>query len=146
MHEASLLLKKMRLHTTEARRTILNLFLENQEALSISVIGAKVDADYSTIYRTLQTFLQHKIIQIIPNTGTEQLYVLCENAVFEKNYTKQSEVYFQCNNCCRTFCVEDADVGYLRLPKGYSTNRTLINVQGLCDVCHTQHQYYRPAS
>jgi Fur family ferric uptake transcriptional regulator len=146
MHEASLLLKKMRLHITGARRAILNHFLENQEALSISDIESKVDSDHSTIYRTLKTFLQHKIIQTIPNTGTEQLYALCENTVFEKKDTKQSEVYFQCNSCCKTFCMEDADVGYLRLPKGYSTNRTLINVQGLCDVCQTRHQYYRPAS
>ena len=145
MHE-TLLLKKMRLHITDARRAILNLFLEHQEALSISIIESKVDVDRSTVYRTLQTFLQHKIIQIIPNTDNVLLYALCENVLFEKRITKQSEVYFQCKSCCRTICVEDADVGYLKLPKGYSTNRTLINVQGLCDVCQMNQRYYRPAS
>lgn len=146
MPEASLLLKKMRLHITDARRAILNLFLENREALSMTVIERRVVFDRSTIYRTLQTFHQHKIITIIPNTGNEQLYALCENVAFEKNRIKQSEVYFQCYGCCKTICVEDADVGYLRLPQGFYTNRTLINVQGMCDACQAHHQYYRPAS
>lgn len=102
--------------------------------------------DRSTIYRTLQTFLQHQIIQIIPNTRNEQLYALRENIFFEKDPIKQSEVYFQCNGCCKTICVEDADVGYLKLPHGYICNRTSINVQGLCDACQAHHQYYRPES
>ena len=127
------ILKKNDLSVTDGRKKILDLFLSSEGALAHADIETNTSNafDRVTVYRTLQTFVEKGIIHNIPTTDNSILYALCKDDC-EEGHHHDNHVHFICNNCSKTICLDDVIVPTVKLPKGFTPNKTQMVVNGVC--------------
>ncbi|MBC7868130.1 MAG: transcriptional repressor [Gloeobacteraceae cyanobacterium ES-bin-316] len=130
------ILKRSGLSVTESRKKILELFLDSEGALAHADIEKNTDVafDRVTVYRTLQTFVEKGIIHQIPTTDNSILYALCRHNCQQGNH-QDDHVHFICNNCDKTFCLDDVTVPSVKLPKGFAPSQAAMVVTGVCIDC-----------
>lgn len=130
------ILKKNDLSVTDGRKKILDLFLSSEGALAHADIETNTSNafDRVTVYRTLQTFVEKGIIHNIPTTDNSILYALCKDDC-EEGHHHDNHVHFICNNCNKTICLDDVIVPKVKLPKGFTPNKTQMVVNGVCADC-----------
>jgi Fur family ferric uptake transcriptional regulator len=130
------ILKKNDLSVTDGRKKILDLFLSSEGALAHADIETNTSNafDRVTVYRTLQTFVEKGIIHNIPTTDNSILYALCKDDC-EEGHHHDNHVHFICNNCSKTICLDDVTVPTVKLPKGFTPNKTQMVVNGVCADC-----------
>ena len=130
------ILKKNDLSVTDGRKKILDLFLSSEGALAHADIETNTSNafDRVTVYRTLQTFVEKGIIHNIPTTDNSILYALCKDDC-EEGHHHDNHVHFICNNCSKTICLDDVIVPTVKLPKGFTPNKTQMVVNGVCAYC-----------
>ncbi len=129
-------LKRNKLSVTDSRKKILQLFLENTGALAHGDIEKKAGEKFDrvTVYRTLQTFVDKGIIHTIPTADNSVRYALCKDECSEGHH-HDHHVHFICNNCHRTYCLDDVVTPDIKLPRGYTPNHTEVVVEGICKNC-----------
>lgn len=129
-------LKKNHLSITESRRKILQLFLEQTGALSHGDIEKRAGErfDRVTVYRTLQTFVEKGIIHTIPTADNSVRYALCKDECTEGHH-HDHHVHFICNECHKTYCLDDVVTPDIKLPRGYTAAHTEVVVEGICKNC-----------
>ena len=130
------ILKKNDLSVTDGRKKILDLFLSSEGALAHADIETNTSNafDRVTVYRTLQTFVEKGIIHNIPTTDNSIVYALCKDEC-EEGHHHDNHVHFICNNCSKTICLDDVIVPTVKLPKGFTPNKTQMVVNGVCADC-----------
>ena len=136
MENNASILKRNGLSVTESRKKILELFLDSQGALAHADIenNAAVSFDRVTVYRTLQTFVEKGIIHQIPTIDNSILYALCKHNC-EQGSHHDNHVHFICNNCDKTFCLDDVTVPPVKLPVGFTPTQAAMVVTGVCIDC-----------
>ena len=136
MDNHSDILKRNGLSVTESRKKILELFLDSEGALAHADIEKNTDVafDRVTVYRTLQTFVDKGIIHQIPTTDNSILYALCKQNCQEGHH-HDNHVHFICNNCDKTFCLDDVTVPDVKLPRGFTPEHAAMVVTGVCMDC-----------
>jgi len=135
-NEVTDILKRNQLSVTESRCKILELFRNNNRALSHADIEKKTGEHFDrvTIYRTLQTFVEKGIVHTIPTSDNSVLYALCKDECSEGHH-HDNHVHFICDNCGTTYCLESIIIPSLTLPKGFAVKRTDVVASGICDKC-----------
>jgi Fur family ferric uptake transcriptional regulator len=130
------ILKRNGLSVTASRTKILDLFLAAEGALAHADIEKNTDAAYDrvTVYRTLQTFVEKGIVHQIPTTDNSILYALCKQDCGEGHH-HDNHVHFVCNQCEKTFCLDDVIVPEVKLPKGFTPVEASMIVSGVCIDC-----------
>ena len=130
------ILRQKQLSLTVSRKKILNLFLDAQGALSHGQIEKKLGEEFDrvTIYRTLQTFLDKGIIHDIPTADNAVHYAVCHDNCTTGHH-HDHHIHFVCEQCGHTICLDDVSVPPIRLPKGYTSNRMDLVVNGICKDC-----------
>jgi len=129
-------LKKHNLSVTESRKRILQLFLEEKGALAHGDIEKRAGEKFDrvTIYRTLQTFLEKGIIHSIPTADNAIRYALCKDQC-SAGHHHDHHIHFICNNCQRTYCMDDVVTPEIKMPKGYQASHVEVVVEGVCKDC-----------
>lgn len=129
-------LKKNDLSVTESRKKILQLFLEEKGALAHGDIEKRAGEKFDrvTIYRTLQSFVEKGIIHTIPTTDNSVRYALCKDQC-SAGHHHDHHIHFICNNCHRTYCLDDVVTPEIKLPKGYHATHVEVVVEGVCKDC-----------
>jgi len=135
-HQIDQLLKKNSLSVTGSRKRILQLFYENNGALSHGDIEKKAGEKFDrvTVYRTLQTFVDKGIVHTIPTTDNSIRYALCKDACTEGHH-HDHHVHFVCTHCDQTFCLDDVVTPDIKLPRGYHAEQVEVVVKGICRNC-----------
>ena len=130
------LLKRFQLNVTDSRKKILQLFLNQPEALAHADIenkaGEKIDR--VTVYRTLQTFVDKGLIHSIPTADNSIRYALCKDDCSEGHH-HDHHVHFVCNRCNTAYCLDDVVTPELKLPAGYETQQIEVVAKGICKNC-----------
>ncbi len=136
MEDNATILKRNGLSVTDSRKKILELFLDAQGALAHADIenNAAASFDRVTVYRTLQTFVEKGIIHQIPTTDNSILYALCKHNCQQGEH-HDNHVHFICNNCDKTFCLDDVMVPTVKLPPGFTPSQAAMVVTGVCGDC-----------
>lgn len=131
------LLKKNHLSITGGRRRILELFLQNEGALSHSDIEKKAGEKFDrvTVYRTLQSFLEKGLIHSIPTSDNSIRYALCKDDCFGGQH-RHDHVHFICNQCGSTMCLEEVTIPAIKLPRGFIAEQVEMLVSGVCKTCN----------
>ncbi|HRG80997.1 MAG TPA: transcriptional repressor [Chitinophagaceae bacterium] len=129
-------LKRHNLSVTESRKRILQLFLEEKGALAHGDIEKRAGEKFDrvTIYRTLQTFLEKGIIHSIPTADNAIRYALCKDQC-SAGHHHDHHIHFICNNCQRTYCLDDVVTPEIKMPKGYQASHVEVVVEGVCKDC-----------
>lgn len=130
------ILKENSIANTDSRRRILELFLEQENALAHSDIEKKMGGalDRVTVYRTLQTFLEKGLIHTIPTSDNAIRYALCKSGCSEGHH-HDDHVHFMCDECGNTICLEKVATPEVKLPKGFRSKQVDVVVSGICKDC-----------
>jgi len=130
------LLRRNQLSVTGSRRKILELFLQQDGALSHSDIEKKAAEKFDrvTVYRTLQAFVEKGLIHSIPTSDNSIRYALCKDDCTAGGH-RDDHVHFICNSCGNTMCLEEVVVPNIKLPRGYVVQQLEMLVSGICKSC-----------
>lgn len=130
-------LKQKKLHVTPARRALLLAFIEHKGVLSYrqlsTILGATFDR--TTIYRTLELFLQKKIIHVLPGTSTKLHYALLRDNPGCSSRYHTNHVHFMCKLCETTMCLHSIPIPSVQLPDGFTGTDIEVVVKGICCNC-----------
>lgn len=120
---------------TAMRILILKQLLEQQHATSHKDLLAQFDrADSVTLFRTLKTFLEHKLIHSIDDGTGIVKYALCQSDC--SCNPNDSHIHFHCTECEQTYCFVDSHIPSLSIPKNYTAKSLNLVIKGICDRCN----------
>ena len=135
MDRAIALLKEHKLRKTEVRIQVLELFLRSEEALSSNLIEKEFDKiDRITLYRTLKTFEQTGLIHRAIDGSDKIKYALCHQGCTTDHH-HDNHAHFRCDDCGKTFCLDDIETPQLTIPKGFKVDTTHLVIEGQCEKC-----------
>lgn len=131
------LLKEHNLRHTSGRATILQLFTENQKALTHADVESALPENFDrvTIYRTLKSFVEKGLIHKIADLDGVSKYALCNHNCSEHEHD-HNHVHFKCDKCGKTTCIDDVPIPQVSLPEGYSSSEMSLLVEGQCPECN----------
>lgn len=120
---------------TVMRLLVLDLLLKQKTVISHTDLEEHFDkVDKSTLYRTLKTFQQHKVIHRIDD-GTGAVKYAVGNDDCQCG-SEDLHLHFHCLQRQRTFCLTDYHVPVVPpLPRNYVLNEVSLVLKGLCDEC-----------
>ena len=112
------LLKDKRLRLTSFRKEVLQVFMDNDKAISVSDIeDALNNFDRITLYRTIKSFIEKGLIHEIVMPGDVKKLALCPmECHHEAGAHEHSHVHFQCKKCKEIFCVDVPALPKISLP------------------------------
>ncbi len=119
---------------TAMRELVLDILLEEKAALSLSDLEAKFDnVDKSTLYRTLKTFEEKKVIHSIDDGSGAVKYAICIDSC--QCSPNDLHVHFHCIKCKKTYCLRDIPVPTVNIPNGFSLKSIDMVIKGICPNC-----------
>ena len=127
-------LKKRNIKPTAMRQLVLEILTEQKTAISLPELERKFErADKATLYRTLKTFKENKLIHSIDDGSGALKYALCQETC--KCEPQDLHVHFYCTSCQKTYCLNDTPVPAINLPTGFSLKGVNMVVNGICTDC-----------
>ena len=127
-------LNQRKIKPTAMRELVLKVLTEQKNAINLSDLEHKFDkVDRVTLYRTLKTFEENKLIHAIDDGTGSVKYALCLDSC-ECN-PADLHVHFKCEKCNKTFCLNEVPVPEIILPVGFSLNSINMVVKGKCPGC-----------
>ena len=129
------ILKIKNVKNTAVRTLVLHHLLNQEKAQSLKDIeNALVNTDRSSIFRTLKTFEDNKVIHSIEDGSGMTKYAVCAEGC--NCEPKDLHYHFYCNNCNKTFCLFDVPLQIIKLPKNFKIQQANMVVKGLCNNCN----------
>jgi Fur family ferric uptake transcriptional regulator len=118
---------------TRARIDVLATLLASGEALSHHDIEARLprghDIDRVTLYRVLDWLTGQGLAHRIAGDDRVGRFSAAGRA------GEGAHAHFQCNDCGRVVCLEQAPVPAIPLPAGFRRAEVEVTVKGTCDAC-----------
>lgn len=128
------LLSRNGIRKTNFRIELLELFIRKKHGLSHRDINEEIGCapDKVTIYRALDTFLDKGIIHKVPDINNNSRYALT-NTNCSKG--KHNHAHLICNECKKTFCLEDIQLPEIKNNNGIKIESTKLILEGTCGKC-----------
>jgi len=125
-------LQKFEIRITDVRLEILAYFQREKNAVSSNQIEKNFSSfDRITIYRTLKTFVNKKIIhKILDNSGNIK-YSLS----LKTDESADNHIHFKCTKCDQTSCLNTIHIPEIKIPKDYYFQEINVLVTGICSNC-----------
>ena len=92
--------------------------------------------DKSTIFRTLTLFVAHHLLHIIEDGSGSTKYCICYND--HCCSLDELHCHFHCEQCGRTFCLEQAHIPAIKYPAGFEVHQINYLIKGKCPDCRTK--------
>jgi Fur family ferric uptake transcriptional regulator len=128
-------LSNKKIKPTAMRLLVLKFLTEQSHAVSLKSLEAGFHkADTSTLYRTLKTFEENKLIHSIDDGTGQMKYALCLESC--KCQVNDVHYHFHCNNCQETFCLTEQNIPNIALPKGFNMVQANLVLKGTCANCN----------
>ena len=119
---------------TAVRINVLSVLMESATALSAKELENRLElVDKVTLYRTLKTFEEKKIIHTIQDGTNELKYAACEEGC--ECAPKDQHVHFHCQRCDETYCFTEAQIPSGNIPKIFTPSSVSMVFQGICSRC-----------
>ena len=120
---------------TAMRELVLKILSEQTSAVSLADIENMFNkADKTTLYRTLKTFEENKLIHSIDDGTGAVKYALCKESC--QCHPEDLHVHFFCIKCQHTFCLSDIPIPSINLPVNFSIENINMVVKGVCSNCN----------
>jgi Fur family ferric uptake transcriptional regulator len=135
-YSAEKTLTQFTIKPTAMRLLVLDYLHQHPYAISISDLENDFDkVDRITLYRTLKTFEEHKLIHSIDDGTGIPKYALCQEGC--QCGPQDAHVHFHCDECKLTYCLPNLHIPSLTLPRNFEANQLTMTVRGRCDRCTT---------
>lgn len=119
---------------TAMRLLVLKKLVESDAAISLSDLEAKFErADKTTLFRTLKTFEDKKLIHSIDDGTGSAKYALCEDGCACK--PQDQHVHFHCLICGETYCLTQSKIPQIHIPNGFKAASANMVYKGTCANC-----------
>jgi Fe2+/Zn2+ uptake regulation proteins len=120
---------------TAMRELVLDILIEQKVAISLSDLEQKFQkSDKVTLYRTLKTFEEKKLIHSIDDGTGAVKYALCKESC--QCHPEDLHVHFFCLKCQHTFCLNDIPIPSINLPVNFDIENINMVVKGVCSNCN----------
>jgi Fur family ferric uptake transcriptional regulator len=132
------LLNHAGLRRTRSREAVLALFLQKPIALAHGDLESALPAyDRVTLYRTLNTFLEHGLLHKVVDDGALVKYAISHTAKGAEiaHHHAHHHVHFKCSLCQTTQCLEQVTLPSVVLPEGYTVQEENLLLVGICPRC-----------
>ncbi|NMD00526.1 MAG: transcriptional repressor [Bacteroidales bacterium] len=134
MKETDKKLKIRNIKPTAMRELVLKVLTEQDRAISLADLEQKFDnADKTTLYRTLKTFEENKLIHSIDDGTGSVKYALCKENC--QSHPEDLHVHFHCTKCQQTYCLNDISIPSIDLPTNFKLETINMVVKGICSNC-----------
>lgn len=119
---------------TTMRLLVLRQLVESDIALSLSDLESRFEkADKVTLYRTLKTFEEKKLIHSIDDGSGSVKYALCEEGC--ECQPADQHIHFHCVSCKETYCFSRSRIPQTQIPAGFKTTSASMVYKGRCPNC-----------
>ncbi|MCK9613280.1 MAG: transcriptional repressor [Bacteroidales bacterium] len=119
---------------TAMRELVLRVLTDQKSAISLAELEVKFEkADKSTLYRTLKTFEENKLIHSIDDGTGSVKYALCRETCH--CHPEDLHVHFLCTKCNKTYCLNDVPVPEVNLPVHFTLESVNMVIKGICSNC-----------
>ena len=134
MEKAEEILKIKDVNPTAVRILVLRYLLEHLKPQSLKDIEkGLMHTDRSSIFRSLKTFEEKKVVHSIEDGSGMIKYAVCPTGC---NCDPQDLHYhFYCTKCGYTYCLLDNPIPIIKLPQNFKMQRANMVVKGLCNKC-----------
>lgn len=88
----------------------------------------------SSVLRVLTLLLEHRIVHIMEDGKGVSRYELC-NGHSHGGYLDDMHVHFYCEECEKTYCLENLPVPHMNLPEGFAVESANFMIKGVCPRC-----------
>lgn len=131
------MLAKREIHPTAIRILVIRAMMQVNRPVSLLDLENVLDTvDKSTLFRTITLFLSHHLIHSIDD-GTKSLkYAVCGDSC--TCAVEDLHAHFYCENCNRTFCLENMPAPVMDMPKGFTLTTINYVLKGLCPDCSSK--------
>ena len=127
-------LEDQNIKPTTMRLLVLKELVESSAAISLSELDSKLErADKATLYRTLKTFEDKKLIHSIEDGTGSVKYALCE--VGCECEPQDQHIHFHCIKCNETYCLIQVKIPPIQIPAGFQAASASKVYQGICANC-----------
>ena len=92
-----------------------------------------LSVDKSGVFRALTLFREHHLVHVIDDGGGGVRYELCHS--HSDHEDDDLHVHFYCEQCHRTYCLEQTPVPLVDIPDGFSMTSVNYIVKGVCAHC-----------
>ena len=117
------------------RELVMKVFSEQVSAISMADLERQFKkADRVTLYRTLKTFEENKLIHRIDDGTGSVKFALCTESC--QCQPQDMHVHFLCTKCNQTFCLNDIPIPSLNLPVSFNPDSISMVVRGVCANCN----------
>lgn len=119
---------------TAMRILVMRYFLDRTSATTLRQLEEHFDkSDMTTLYRTLKTFVEQKILHTI-DVGTGVMkYALCiEGCICAPD---DLHYHFHCLSCKETICLTQQRIPKVQLPDNFTMSEANMVVKGHCSNC-----------
>ena len=132
--KSELKLNSRNIKPTAMRELVLNALTEQTSAISMSDLEQMFHkVDKVTLYRTLKTFEENKLIHSIDDGTGAIKYALCTESC--QCSQQDLHVHFLCKVCQRTYCLNQVPIPSINLPVHFTLESTAMVVKGTCSKC-----------
>ena len=122
---------------TANRIVVANALLSSLRPMSLSELEDKIlTIDKSGIFRTLTLFKEHHFVHVIEDGGDGVRYEICHSHSHE--HDDDVHVHFFCEQCQKTFCLDNIKIPQVDLPDGYEMTTVNYVIKGCCPTCKTK--------
>ena len=120
---------------TSIRLLVLQKLTQRSSAIGLTELENSFElVDRTTLYRTLKTFEESKIIHSIEDGTGVTKYALClESCNCE---LQDLHYHFHCTQCENTFCLTTLNIPTIDLPTNFKMNQANMVIKGLCANCN----------
>lgn len=128
------LLSRHDVRPTSVRVLIYKVMQEYHNTFSLSDLEAALDSvDKSSIFRTLNVFVEHHLLHKIEDGDGVTQYCLCHNA--HVCDVEELHCHFYCERCRKTFCLDKIHIPVVKCPDGFELHQVDYLLKGLCPAC-----------
>jgi len=134
MKEIENKLENRNIKPTAMRELVLKVLSEQVTAISLADLEQTFEkADKVTLYRTLKTFEENKLIHSIDDGTGSVKYALCKETC--QCHPEDLHVHFLCTSCHHTYCLNDIPIPSVNLPVHFNLESISMVVKGICSNC-----------
>lgn len=131
--ELKKILKSHKLRVTDGRMDILDFCLNQKKALSFKDLEDEFSSyDRVTLYRTLNSFVEHGVLHKIPGDSGYAMFGVCHDTC-DSNEHHHDHMHFKCNECGNVECL-DRHIPSIDIP-GYLVQEANLILNGICQSC-----------
>lgn len=130
------LLHQAGMRRTSPRQAVLEHLFQSPVALSHPDLEERLSGqvDRVTIYRILSAFEEKGLVHRILDPEGQPCYALC-SAECGEDHHHDEHLHFHCDVCGGIYCLDSVSMPTLKLPKGFRSRETHIDVRGRCPRC-----------